>query len=244
MCGMDNPAPAVANLTDKEREALRLWLGHATAKEIALDLGVSHHAVEKRLKSARQKLGVQTSLEAARILAGAERYGQAAYQSPEVALPTHAPQIDDVGGMARRKVWITAGVIIMVLTTLSALVLAGFSSAQAPAQDDARQLERQLEGVFIVDRRDGETSAAKINLRKSFENMDKDSSGYIEEGEIRQVTVIPVGADVSNLTGTQMSGFMENADTDGDGRVSFAEYEKLLSGWLSKAGWDTSSPAD
>ena len=47
----------ITRLTEREKEALRRWLGHKTAKEIALDLGISHHAVEKRLKMARVKLG-------------------------------------------------------------------------------------------------------------------------------------------------------------------------------------------
>jgi len=67
----------ITRLTEREKEALRRWLGHKTAKEIALDLGISHHAVEKRLKMARVKLGVGSSLEAARALAAAERYQQA-----------------------------------------------------------------------------------------------------------------------------------------------------------------------
>lgn len=53
-----------------------------SAKEIAVDLGISHHAVEKRLKMARTKLGATSSLEAARMLGEAERYGQAVPQSP------------------------------------------------------------------------------------------------------------------------------------------------------------------
>ena len=81
---------AIARLTAKERECLRLWLEHKTAKEIALDLGISHHAVEKRLKMARTKLDVATSLEAARLLAEAEGYDRT------VAGPAELP--DGMGG--------------------------------------------------------------------------------------------------------------------------------------------------
>ena len=75
-----NPAmqPSVTEsavrLTEKEKECLRLWLGHSTAKQIALRLGISHHAVEKRLKMARTKLGLSSSLEAARLLEAVEGY--------------------------------------------------------------------------------------------------------------------------------------------------------------------------
>ena len=83
-------ASAIARLTERERECLRLWLEHKTAKEIALDLGISHHAVEKRLKMARTKLDVATSLEAARLLAEAEGYDRT------VAGPAELP--DGMGG--------------------------------------------------------------------------------------------------------------------------------------------------
>src|SRR5687768_13112957 len=44
---------AVLRLTMAERECLKRCLGHQTAKQMALDLGISPHAVEKRLKMAR-----------------------------------------------------------------------------------------------------------------------------------------------------------------------------------------------
>ena len=59
---------ALARLTDNEKECLRRRLRQQTAKEMALELGVSPHAVEKRLKMARAKLGLSSSLEAARLL--------------------------------------------------------------------------------------------------------------------------------------------------------------------------------
>ena len=70
----------LSRLTEREKLCLRQWLQHKSAKEIAADLGISHHAVEKRLKMARTKLGATSSLEAARMLGEAERYGQAVTQ--------------------------------------------------------------------------------------------------------------------------------------------------------------------
>jgi DNA-binding CsgD family transcriptional regulator len=63
---------ALARLTANEKECLRRRLLPQTAKEMVIDLGISPHAVEKRLKMARAKLGVSSSLAAARLLAGAE----------------------------------------------------------------------------------------------------------------------------------------------------------------------------
>jgi DNA-binding CsgD family transcriptional regulator len=69
--------PGVAKLTEREREVLRLLArGHDT-KSSAQALGITIHSVNERLRDARQKLGVSSSREAARILsahagAGAE----------------------------------------------------------------------------------------------------------------------------------------------------------------------------
>lgn len=84
---------SLSRLTEREKVCLRQWLQHKSAKEIAADLGISHHAVEKRLKMARTKLGATSSLEAARMLGEAEGYGQAVTQSPDLvfdALPLHS----------------------------------------------------------------------------------------------------------------------------------------------------------
>jgi DNA-binding CsgD family transcriptional regulator len=89
---MDDREP-LSRLTEREKVCLRQWLQHKSAKEIAADLGISHHAVEKRLKMARTKLGATSSLKAARMLGEAEGYGQAVPQSPDLvsdALPLHS----------------------------------------------------------------------------------------------------------------------------------------------------------
>ena len=89
---MDDREP-LSRLTEREKVCLRQWLQHKSAKEIAADLGISHHAVEKRLKMARTKLGATSSLEAARMLGEAEGYGQAVTQSPDLvsdARPLHS----------------------------------------------------------------------------------------------------------------------------------------------------------
>jgi DNA-binding CsgD family transcriptional regulator len=75
---------SLSRLTEREKVCLRQWLQHKSAKEIAADLGISHHAVEKRLKMARIKLGARSSLDAARMLVEAEGYGQAVPQSPDL----------------------------------------------------------------------------------------------------------------------------------------------------------------
>ena len=74
----------LSRLTEREKVCLRQWLQHKSAKEIAAELGISHHAVEKRLKMARTKLGATSSLEAARMLVEVEGYGQTVAQAPDM----------------------------------------------------------------------------------------------------------------------------------------------------------------
>lgn len=71
----ENTRAAIQRLTMAERECLKRCLDHQTAKQMALDLGISPHAVEKRLKMARAKLGLSSSLEAAKLVASSERSG-------------------------------------------------------------------------------------------------------------------------------------------------------------------------
>ena len=66
-------ALGIARLTEAQRVALRLFMERKTAKQIALELGITPKAVELRLKGARDALGVATSAEAARLLAAAEK---------------------------------------------------------------------------------------------------------------------------------------------------------------------------
>ena len=65
-------AEGIDDLTEKEKEALRLLLAGHDAKSSARELDISHHTVNDRLRSARRKMEVSTSREAARILGEAE----------------------------------------------------------------------------------------------------------------------------------------------------------------------------
>lgn len=63
----------VQALSEREKETLRLLLEGHDAKSVARSLGISVHAVNERLRTARRKLGVSSSREAARILARSEQ---------------------------------------------------------------------------------------------------------------------------------------------------------------------------
>ena len=79
----------VVQLTDGQRDCLRLVYAHMTSKDIARALGVSPHTVDMRLRTAMKTLGVASRIEAARALADAEGsadgYQPLVYQASEVA---------------------------------------------------------------------------------------------------------------------------------------------------------------
>ena len=87
-------ALGIVRLTEAQRVALRLFMERKTAKQIALELGITPKAVELRLKGARDALGVATSAEAARILATVEQnptFRETLGGSTEVAAPAFSP---------------------------------------------------------------------------------------------------------------------------------------------------------
>ena len=58
--------------------------------------------------------------------------------------------------------------------------------------------------------------------------FDKDKSGYIDAKEIRAVTTT-LG---EKLTDKELEEFMKEADLDGDGRLNYNEFVKImLSNW-------------
>jgi len=68
------------------------------------------------------------------------------------------------------------------------------------------------------------SSRKEEELRKAFNKFDSDHSGYITHDELKLAMKI-MGEDLSEEEIKQM---MEEADTDGDGRVDFAEFCKMM----------------
>ena len=98
-------ALGIARLTEAQRVALRLFMERKTAKQIAIELGITPKAVELRLKGARDALGVSTSAEAARLLAAAEKniaFRETLGGSTEVADPALPSSSSDIDGKSGR----------------------------------------------------------------------------------------------------------------------------------------------
>lgn len=62
----------IEDLTERQRACLRAVANHRTYKEIARDLGISGSAVEKHLRHARERLGVENTADAARLFLALE----------------------------------------------------------------------------------------------------------------------------------------------------------------------------
>lgn len=134
---------AIMRLTGAERECLKRCLSHQTAKQMALDLGISPHAVEKRLKMARAKLGLSSSLEAAKLVQSLERYGRLGPCSAD--LPSGSVRLDELGSVAaprketawitrRQQVYLVSGAILMSIIAAAALIIGLQSSGAVVAQ--------------------------------------------------------------------------------------------------------------
>jgi DNA-binding CsgD family transcriptional regulator len=196
-------------LTEREKEALRLWLDHKSAKEIALDLGISHHAVEKRLKMARTKLDAGSSLEAARMLAEAE--GTQAGYGPTVTGPPDLPPAPPPRPSWHHRPLVIGGLAMLTVTVM------GLALATAYPSDTPTEIE--------ID----------SDLGKLFAHHDTNDSGFLENPESPFVeitylddtgpeTLDGVAAITGGATPDQIAEFYAAADTDGDDKISLEEF--------------------
>ena len=227
---------AAERLTDKEKECLRLWLGHATAKEIALRLGISHHAVEKRLKSARAKLGSSSSLEAARMLAASEGYQRTA---------SHPPDLDRTAKLGNERFTKAAakGATVMTLFLAAAVVLAVSQVGSVSGERLTPDAPNPGAGRSAIPPGNVVPSEAEVVLmtQTTFHHVDADNSGYIDGAESpldpspgpqpvyrrdEDGNVVPTGERVMQSVEEIHAQFYRMADIDDDGRISYPEFHR------------------
>ncbi|MBO9714824.1 EF-hand domain-containing protein [Sphingomonas sp.] len=244
---------ALARLTENEKLCLRRRLSHQTAKEMAIELGVSPHAVEKRLKMARTKLGLSSSLEAARLLALAEAgYGGMVPQPSDLAggagsgdRASHAAArpADRPGPLRRPGAGTIAGVSLMSLILIAAAAtFLARPAAEAPSMAQTAPTATVTRTVTATgERRKAGPEEVREFLTESFGIMDRDHSGFIERGETPHMSV-RVGEAGSNGPMQQVEQTRAEAmwlarnDRDGDGKVSLDEYIAAMAPILEAAG--------
>ena len=202
---------AIGRLTENEKECLRRRLTPQTAKEMALELRVSPHAVEKRLKMARTKLGLPSSLQAARLLAQVESQPLVPQASDLSANADRSQVSVPAGGMRRRWMGGITAMSILIAAAL-AFTLAGESGQQEHI-------------VHHVPRVPATPEQATAFLGQSFEILDRNHSGFLEAEEAPP-TAIGSGDGPPQRLSPERAGayFIARLDRDGDGRISRSEY--------------------
>lgn len=135
------PEAHIETLTDKEKETLRLLLRGHDAKSSARELDLSVHTINERLRSARRKLDVTSSREAARLLFESEggTYENLAYDSLGDAPDGGTPD-QPAGGHYRP--FVIGGILAMLtLATLVLLALADDPTSDRPIGGPATPIE-------------------------------------------------------------------------------------------------------
>jgi DNA-binding CsgD family transcriptional regulator len=224
---------ALARLTANEKECLRRRLHQQTAKEMALELGVSPHAVEKRLKMARTKLGLSSSLEAARLLVASEGYHQTGPQAAD--LPSAPPASDK--GLQRPLIF---GGLVMTLVAAAIVAIAAQSSGSVAEVGTTPDNFRMLPASEFVD---GTPEELRAFAEDNFRTMDQDGSGFIEREEAPSVAIRQIDAvwdgdgppprewfeqhesrPVPIEPVMARAAYIAKGDSNADGKLSFDEY--------------------
>jgi len=96
-------ASPVSRLTQGQLDCLRLVDQHLSSKEIAVELGISSHTVDQRVRLALQTLGVERRSQAARLVSQAlGPYQRLIHQSPHIeGAPNPGQSVEAVGFQIR-----------------------------------------------------------------------------------------------------------------------------------------------
>lgn len=146
-----DPGPrTIAELTEKEREVLRLLTEGHTIKSIATNLGRSEASINERLRDARRKTGIGSSRELARLVAGQENWPR----KTDLPSPGLSGDADEQPADAARH-WPKGKIAMLSLISLAAgLMLVSTSSQQAtqtPAAHVAAAIASPLLGKWSLD---------------------------------------------------------------------------------------------
>lgn len=184
---------------------------------MAIDMGLSPHAIEKRLKMARAKLGVPSSLQAARMLAASEGYQHAGPQLSDLDEPP-------LYRKASNRRLLAFGATVMILAAILTFALLGGSDPDISYQALPKPGEIAISGP------------------STFSDLDKDRSGFLEGDEAP--VLARIGGDPTyqrspdgrvTYTGdyvmladskTLRDQFYREADADRDGKVSPEEFNR------------------
>lgn len=132
----------ISQLSEREKETLRLLLAGHDAKSAARALGLSIHTVNERLREARRKLGVGSSREAARLLADSET-GDTENSGTSISGLSGQRPADQ--GLVRRMPLLRAGGLVML-----SLILAGGLAALHSMPEGAPAVPTSASGAVAT----------------------------------------------------------------------------------------------
>lgn len=201
----------LSELTDREREVLRLLYRGHTAKSAAAELDLSVHTINDHLREARKKLGVPSSKQAARIL------GEEGSNLPPKKLVPSQIGMDSAASQAdvgltgsqqpdrKRTGWIIGGIVMLsllgaaLLYTVSTGVIMGDEAQTEMVQtsEDKAAQRVALKWIALIDR--GEWEASWQEAGKTFRRAvsSEDWAGQVEP--VRA----PLGSVISREVQTQ-----------------------------------------
>jgi DNA-binding CsgD family transcriptional regulator len=120
-------------LSEREKETLRLLLQGHDAKSMARVLGISVYTVNERLRASRRKLGVGSSREAARLFVASEPERPNSFVHEQMGVAGNHTVRDDRLPRARREgpgrsIVLAIGGGLIMLLIIAAAMLAGVKS--------------------------------------------------------------------------------------------------------------------
>ncbi|XP_056157624.1 parvalbumin-7 [Lampris incognitus] len=99
----------------------------------------------------------------------------------------------------------------------------------------SEDIKKALDAFVVADSFDhkkffemvGMRAMSAENVKKVFQALDVDASGFIEEEELKFV-LKGFSSEGRDLTDTETKAFLQAADKDGDGKIGMDEFEALV----------------